>query len=241
MAAVTALIVENLVHVGFGFGALAFLLRDVLWLRIVAVVSYAVFTTVAVRKGADAAWTVLPWYGAFMAINLVRAGLIAYERHLWRFTSDEAALHAMAFPMLARQPAKRMMSAGCWETAAPGEVLTREGEVAAKVWLIVSGRVHVTLAGKPIVNLGPGQFVGEIGFIARQPASATATVVAGEDGLQPRFLTWDAAALRRRLDRDAALRSTFESAFGTDLARKIADQNVRARRQRGEGLAPLGV
>lgn len=211
MAGLVGLVSENLVHVGFAIGALAFLLRDVLWLRVVAILSYAIFTVVALRNGADAAWKVLPWYALFMGINIVRAGLIAYERHLWRFTPDEAELHARAFPMLAREPAKRLMACGQWENPALGERLTREGEFAPKVRLVASGRVRVTLAGELIVDLGPGQFVGEIGFIARRPASATATAVAGDDGEPPRFLTWEVAALRRRLAKDGALRATLET------------------------------
>lgn len=241
MAGVAGLLSENLVHVGFAVGALAYLLRDMLWLRIVAIGSYAIFTTVAIRNGGDNIWNVLPWYAAFMAINVVRAALLAYQRHLWRFTAEEAALHARAFPMLAREPAKRLMTAGRWETLAPGDVLTREGEVAPKVWLVAAGRVQVALEGEPIVVLNPGQFVGEIGFVARRPASATAVAAAAEDGAAPRFLSWESRDLRRRLKRDGALRSTFESAFGTDLARKIADQNVRARRRPGDTLAGLGV
>lgn len=195
----------------------------------------------AIRRGGNALWSVLPWYGAFIVINSMRAALLAYQRHLWRFTPEEAALHASAFPMLAREAAKRLMAAGVWETLPPGSLLTREGEVAPKVWLVATGQVTVTLGGEPITYLYPGQFVGEIGFVAQQPASATAIATAGADGAAPRFLSWESHELRRRLKRDGALRSTFESAFGTDLARKIADQNVRVRREAGNALSGLDV
>lgn len=39
MTGAAGLITENLVHLGFAVGALAYLLRDMLWLRVVAIVS----------------------------------------------------------------------------------------------------------------------------------------------------------------------------------------------------------
>ena len=127
------------------------------------------------------------------------------------------------------------MKRGKWQTLGVGDALTREGEFANRVYLLAAGRVEVTLDGDPIVDLNPGQFIGEVGFIARSPASATAIAVADDEN-PTRVLYWDSEKLRRDLRRDDGLRSTLESALGTDLARKLADRNVSVRRQSGASV-----
>lgn len=223
-----------LVHLGFAVGALAYILRDILWLRLVAAGSYAIFAVFAVGRGPDTVWTLVPWYAAFITINVAHAALIFYQRCIWRFTAAEAALHSSAFPTLSRPSAKRLMRSGTWKTLSIGDVLTHEGTMSKRVYLIASGRVQVTLQRKPVVELGAGKFVGEIGLIARRSASATATALPDADGLPPRVLLWDVARLRRRLREDDELRSAMETAIGADLARKIADQNVSIGRQCAE-------
>jgi RimJ/RimL family protein N-acetyltransferase len=67
-------------------------------------------------------------------------------------------------------------------TAAPGEVLMRQGEDATSFLLIGSGHVEVTHQGPDggvLVELGPGMIVGELALL--RDASRTATVTAIDD------------------------------------------------------------
>ena len=58
----------------------------------------------------------------------------------------------------------------------PGQTLIREGQPTEAFFILESGHVRVTRAGKPAARLGPGDFFGEIGMLDGGPA--TATVVA---------------------------------------------------------------
>src|SRR5260370_21412662 len=60
----------------------------------------------------------------------------------------------------------------------PGQTLIREGEPTESFFILESGHVQVTRAGKPAARLGPGDFFGEIGMLDRGPATATV----GTDG-----------------------------------------------------------
>ena len=60
-------------------------------------------------------------------------------------------------------------------TAEPGAVLCREGRVGRDFYLIVSGRVSITIGGREVATLGPGQFVGEMALLVRRPRTATVT------------------------------------------------------------------
>jgi voltage-gated potassium channel len=63
--------------------------------------------------------------------------------------------------------------------AAAGDVLVREGELGDELFVIVDGRVAVTLATAPIAELGPNDFFGEMALV--DGGERTATVQALTD------------------------------------------------------------
>ncbi len=60
-----------------------------------------------------------------------------------------------------------------------GEVLVRQGEEADALFIVVSGRFDVRLAGRetPVAEIGPGSPIGEIAFLAGGTRTATVTAV----------------------------------------------------------------
>lgn len=65
---------------------------------------------------------------------------------------------------------------------AAGEVLVRQGEPGAGLFIIVSGRVQVTqhnenATSQAISTAGPGDVFGEMALLDEQPRSATVTAV----------------------------------------------------------------
>ncbi len=55
----------------------------------------------------------------------------------------------------------------------PGQTLITQGQPTEAFFILESGHVRVTRAGKPMVRLGPGDFFGEIGMLDGGPATAT--------------------------------------------------------------------
>jgi CRP-like cAMP-binding protein len=51
-------------------------------------------------------------------------------------------------------------------------VIARQGEIGTGFFIVVSGAVRVVRDGETIAELGPGQFVGELSVIDRQPRVA---------------------------------------------------------------------
>ena len=60
-----------------------------------------------------------------------------------------------------------------------GDVLVRQGEMADALYVVVTGRFLVTVAGRreAVAELGPGQPVGEIAFLAGGVRTATVTAL----------------------------------------------------------------
>jgi CRP-like cAMP-binding protein len=55
----------------------------------------------------------------------------------------------------------------------PGQTLIREGQPTESFFILESGHVQITRAGKSAARLGPGDFFGEIGMLDGGPATAT--------------------------------------------------------------------
>ncbi len=56
-----------------------------------------------------------------------------------------------------------------------GEVLMNEGELGDVLYLIVSGKVGVTVGDREVAELGANQCVGEMAILDSEPRSATVT------------------------------------------------------------------
>jgi CRP-like cAMP-binding protein len=61
--------------------------------------------------------------------------------------------------------------------ASPGDVLIEEGAVEAHLYAIVHGRVRVHSGDRTLVELGPGNTVGELAALVPQPRTASVTVL----------------------------------------------------------------
>jgi CRP-like cAMP-binding protein len=214
----------HLLHLAYTLSLLSFLVRDILWLRVMAIASHLCFFTVVYTRPPDPDWSVLSWFVVFLMINSVHASRLVYERRLDRLTPEEEALRQVSFPALNRVSVKRLLRLGRWQDLHSDTMLTEEHEVPERLFLLADGAVEVDVGGRLVATLDPGHFVGEMALLAGQAASAT-TRTRGS----ARCLVWDRAALQRRLKRDSDLRSTLYAAAGSNLSAKIAQQNVEFR------------
>lgn len=102
---------------------------------------------------------------------------------------------------------------------ARGTVLLRQGDAADAMYIVASGRFAVFLEGRatPIGEIGPGQPIGEIAFLAG--GERTATVTALRDSL---VLRLD----RTRFDKVTATNPALWRLITVALARRVADLNA---------------
>ncbi len=214
----------NLIHLAYSLSLLSYLVRDILWLRLMAIASHLCFFTVVYLRPPAPDWTVLSWFVVFLLINTSHAARLVYERRLDQLSPEEEHLRQVSFPALNKVSVKRLLRRGSWETLPAGSELTHEHQVPARMYLIAEGQVEVQVDGRKVAMLDPGHFVGEMALLAGQAASATTISCTSV-----RCLVWDRASLDRRLGRDSDLRSTLYAAAGSNLSRKIAMQNMEFR------------
>ena len=96
----------------------------------------------------------------------------------------------------------------------PGEHLVDEGELSQQFFVIEQGRAAVIAGGKHVSDLGPGDFVGEIGLV-RYPAR-TASVIATAS---LRAIVMDEKAFRRMSRQMPDVRARLAAAVEARLQR----------------------
>jgi CRP/FNR family transcriptional regulator, cyclic AMP receptor protein len=88
------------------------------------------------------------------------------------------------------------ISALAAEVSVPeGKELVREGDYSYDVLVIEEGTARVERGGEQIAELGPGDFIGEMGVLERHQRNAT--VVATSPMLLMTLTSWDIRRLRK--------------------------------------------
>ena len=95
-----------------------------------------------------------------------------------------------------------------------GHVLVRQGDDGTGLFLIVSGAVRVIRGGGTVARLGPGEVVGELAVIDRQPRLAQ--VVTDEPTVCLALAAWD-------LESVIAAQPTVAMALLRVLARRLRE------------------
>lgn len=130
----------------------------------------------------------------------------------------DARSYLSRLPLLSGLPdevSDELHAAARLKTVEGGRALLREGDRPDHLFLVLSGRFDVQLSGRgSISEIGPGELVGEIGFFAREPR--TASVVAIRDSA---VLELDRAAF----DAVAARHPALLQAVVAALSRRLAD------------------
>lgn len=79
---------------------------------------------------------------------------------------------------LSQRELKRLAKNVREQTFAPGTTVVREGKMSGVGFYIVSeGEASVTIGGKEVARLGPGDHFGELGLIGRRERAATVTAL----------------------------------------------------------------
>ena len=126
------------------------------------------------------------------------------------------------FDTLSPSKFKKLLKAGRWGVAAPGDRLATEGEPVPALSYIAAGTARILVSGRTVAISGPGAFIGEMTVAAGSPA--TATVVVEEPA---EIWSIDGEALRRLSVRQPDVRRALDAAFFEILRSRIVDRNRR--------------
>jgi hypothetical protein len=191
----------------------SYLVKDILWLRLVTVVAG---TLLMVNAALTHQPESLAWNAVFTAINVYRSWLLILERRPVRLSAEEQRLYARVFRSLTPQEFQKLLRLARWEDAPPDARIVEQGRVLDRMMVIASGKMAVRVGERAIAQLGEGHFIGEMSFISGE--NPTADVVTVD---RARYVAWQKEELKAFLAEHPALRAALQLIIGGDLVAKL--------------------
>jgi len=203
-------------HLASVLTMIAYLLKDILWLRLLTILSCFAGIAFVYFVPAEPLWTVIYWNILFAVINIVQIAIIIKERAGVHFSEEEKELHETLFKSFAPFEFMKLMRVGQWREAQAGEVLAVDQQPLDAVMLIYNGLAGVEKDGKEVAKLKDGNFIGEVSFITEGVATATVRAL-----MPTRYIAWPKTAIKSLLNRNPSMRFAMQAMLSTDLSKKL--------------------
>tara|TARA_R100001377_G_C3158239_1_gene98797 strand:+ start:65 stop:712 length:648 start_codon:yes stop_codon:yes gene_type:complete len=199
-------------HLAFGLIAFSFLVKDILWLRIVSILasSFSVFYNWFIP--ADPMWLAINWNFVFISLNLYHIAIIIYEKRPVHMNPKNTELYETMFNKLSPVEYLKITKIAEWKVFKAGEVMIEQHGPVTNLILVYNGTVNVIVGDDKVAELKDGQFVGEMSFLTEKPA--TATCLAKYD---TECVVWHQPEFKELLKRNPSLYYTIQSLLTNQL------------------------
>jgi CRP-like cAMP-binding protein len=195
----------------------AFSVRDVLWLRILAIVGEGLTLPYYYFQD-EKLWPPIVWGAAFMIVNAIRVVAIALERRPAVLNDREERLYQIAFSTIDRRKFLKLVSLARWVECPPEEVILKKGQLISEAIVVMSGELEAMLNGSVRMTLRPGQLIGDV--------SAYTGLASPADVVARGYVTlakWDLGQVREFTASRPELRASLLRMVSVDLAVKVLD------------------
>ena len=201
----------------------AYSVRDILWLRLFAVLAAVISIPYFVLQP-QPLWVPIGWSVVFATINLIQSWFLFVERRPVQLTAEEAEIRRLAFQELPPRKVLQVLSIGGWITLSSGELVLKRGRCPDAILMIVRGTVRVTNDEGVFGDLVPGNFVGSALVLSGAPSEVDAITT------EPlRALRWDIEILEKYLSAHPEVRIVMQRHLSRDLAGKFVSYAHRRR------------
>jgi CRP-like cAMP-binding protein len=208
-------------HVAYMMLALSYVLTNIFWLRVTAVISMLLEIIYFMYSGGDL-MTGIVWTVIFICINAYQLFWLVREKMSLRLPEKEGPLLREALAGLDDAQISQLLKAAEWKDFHRGDVLTRQDAPVDALYFLCSGRANVEVNRSLVTFLEKGSFVGEIAYLTGNPA--TATVVIDEAA---RVLQFSKMRMAKVTAADPQINSIIYQLLGRDLAMKMRRANTR--------------
>ena len=199
-------------HLAFGLIAFSFLVKDILWLRVVSILAslFSIFYNYVIPL--EPMWIAVGWNIVFVVVNLYHIGVIIYEKRPVQMNPKDKELYETLFKDLSPVEYLKISKVSEWKKFKCGEIIIRQDNLVKDLILIYNGTVDVVVDKKKVAQLKDGQFVGEMSFLTEKPATATCIVRHDCE-----CLVWKQPEFKDLLKRNPSLYYTIQSLLSNQL------------------------
>ena len=203
-------------HLAFGLIAFSFLVKDILWLRVVSILAslFSVFYNYVIPV--EPMWLAINWNFVFISLNMYHIAVIIYEKRPIKMAPKDKELYETLFKELSPVEYLKISKVAEWKSYKSGEKIIRQGTPVTDLILIYNGTVDVAVDGNMVAQLKDGQFVGEMSFLTEKPATATCIVKHDCE-----CLVWKQHEFKDLLKRNPSLYFTIQSVLSSQLSDSV--------------------
>ncbi len=139
-------------HLAFGLIAFSFLVKDILWLRLVSILasSFSVFYNWVIP--AEPMWLAINWNFVFISLNLYHIAVLIYEKRPIKMAPKDKELYETLFKDLSPVEYLKITKIANWKKFKAGETLIREAHLVTDLILIYNGTVDVKVKERKLLN-----------------------------------------------------------------------------------------
>jgi len=207
-----------IIHFAYLVTFVALAIRDVLFLRIV--LSFANILQVIYQYGFNGQPDIAFWNGLFLMINTIQVFKLLRERSPVKIPDEIEDIYKTKFSDMTQREFLYFWNLGNQKDVTDSQLM-KEGDYQKSLFLILSGNAQVAREGRVIATLHRPEFVGEISFITKEPASAD---VHAKSKLY--YIEWDQSELRRLKVSNPSFWTKLNQILGEDLAKKIKHNSI---------------
>lgn len=225
--------IDLLIHAANVLYLFAFMVRDILWLRILTIVAAACLIPYFYFRP-EPLMTPIYWNLVFTALNIYWICRLLLERLPVKLSADEQRLCELVFRTITPREMIKLLKLATWENAEAGECFVERDKPLDRLMVIYSGKVCAEVDGRNVGELQPGQFIGSISYVTEETAPANAVAI------EPtRYVSWPKSKLKDFMNKNPDLHSALKSTLAIHLARLLQATWARGTSQNATRAAPV--
>jgi CRP-like cAMP-binding protein len=225
--------IDLLIHAANVLYLFAFMVRDILWLRILTIVAAACLIPYFYFRP-EPLMTPIYWNLVFTALNIYWICRLLLERLPVKLSADEQRLCELVFRTITPREMIKLLKLATWENAEAGECFVARDKPLDRLMVIYSGKVCAEVDGRNVGELQPGHFIGSISYVTEETAPANAVAI------EPtRYVSWPKSKLKDFMNKNPDLHSALKSTLAIQLARLLQATWARGTSQNVTRAAPV--
>lgn len=204
-----------LAHLAAGCYALGLITRDQVVLRILIFIGTIFYIAYYYTAPEKPLWEAIVWSAVLGLANLYVMIQIMMDRTTFSMSERDKRLYKH-FNNMAPGEFRRLSKIASWRIGDGKTAITTEGQPNSYLYFVLDGQVQIEKGGNNF-SMKQGGFVGEIGLVLDQPATATSVVTKDTE-----YIQIELSVLLKLERQNPNIRSALRDKFNADMAVKVA-------------------
>ncbi len=209
---------EYLYSIAAVFSCSAYILKNILWLRILLVLAAIIYIVSGISLGIT---SMIGWNSAYLVINLVHIALLLLDRVTIALPDETVEVYHKYFSTLSTREFKKLVITNEF-CIYQEQMIIEVDEIPDRLYIVLRGNVNIVKNDEKIATLHPGDFIGEMRFLTQEAASASAYA---ENLTQCAY--WTHSDLEKLKLKNIVVYEKFIAIIGCDLVRKLNNNNEK--------------